>query len=557
MRHLLSVSLLSLVASGALAEDFTLNSAVSAVTIYPQGATVVRSMTFDVPAGQHRLMISDIPYQFNAQTLQIFGGDGLVFGASQFINARVEADETQMSRRAALESQIEALEADITRHQQESAEAGLVINAANARIKLLESIGNQQAQGAVAALENQHVTVETLTALVSLVGSETLQALQDAQAARVSIAEINRQAEEVRKKLVEAREELAKLVAPAEWRYGLALDVEAGDAVSGQLQISYVIDEANWRPVYNFALDTGSDTLKVDRKVMITQRSGEDWQNAAVVVSTSTPFDWQSFALPYARLASIAPPAPPAPQVRMANDQLMGSIVMSAPEPVVMEESARMAGAAVNFQGITATYTLPAGSVISSNEETLVTLNSSEFDVNLSARANMREGNSRAFLIAEMVNTSEEPFLPGEASFFRDGAFASASEIGLVAAGATAELGFGKIDGLEVKRTTLRRETGESGVISTSNDQIEEYDLSVENVSNRAWDLVVYDSVPYSEQENLVIDWTARPRPTETDVEGRRGVMAWVFTLESGESQSIKLAYELEWPEGNVLLLQP
>ena len=429
-------------------------------------------------------------------------------------------------------------------------------NAATARINLLESLGNQQAQSAASALENQSISVETISSLVTLVGNETLLALQEAQAARVKIAAINRDSEELRQELSVAKEALARLAEPSDWRHGIALEVSAEAATAGELRISYVISEATWSPVYNFALDTASETLSVDRKVMIQQYTGEDWADSNIVVSTSTPFDGRSFYLPHARLAQIAPPPPPI-QLRSNSDQLSGVMSLAAPEPIMVEEEAQMAGAQANFQGVSVSYTLPAGTTISGVEEgTLVTLNSADFEASMSAQANW-VASDRAFLIAELTNTTNEPFLPGQASFFRDGAFVNEGHIELVAAGATTELGFGLIDGISVKRNTIRRETGESGVISTSNDRIEIYELNIENVSNRAWNVKVYDAVPYSEQEDLVIDWTARPRPTETDVDGRRGVMAWAFDLESGGSKSIQLSYELEWPEGNELHLRP
>lgn len=553
MRTLLSVSLVSLIASGVLAEEFTLDSAVSAVTVYPAGATITRNMEFDIPAGRHSLVISDIPYEFTRETLRIFGGDGLVFGASEIISARVQPDDLQLERREELESQIDSLEAQIVIKQEESAIAGLRINAAAARVKLLDSIGNQQAQGAASALEAESISVETLTALVSLVGSETLSALEDAQAARAEIAAINRSGEELRKDLGKANEELARMVAPADWSYGISLEVVAGADASGTLQISYVVDEAVWLPVYDFSLDTDSATMDVERKVMIGQFTGEDWVDAAITVSTSTPFDWRSFSLPYANLARFEPPVPPAPMLTMEMDAARGATFV-APTVIAIEEPAAMGGANLNFQGIIATYTLPAGTSIMANSEgTLVTLNSSEFTVDLSARANMGDNSDTAFLIAELTNSSEEPFLPGEATFFRDGAFVTSGEIEMIAAGSTAELGFGRVDGLMVKRSTLRREDGSSGVLTTSNDRIVEYELNVENVTNRAWDIVIYDRVPYSEQEDLLIDWSARPRPSETDVEGRRGVLAWAFALESGERQSVAFSYELNWPEGNEL----
>ena len=553
MRYFLSVSLVSLVASGALAAEFTLDSAVSAVTVYPEGATITRSMEFDIPAGKHRLIISDIPHQFARESLRIFGGEGLVFGASRTERIRVEPDDLQLERRAELERQVEALEAEITARQEEGAAAGLVINAANARIKLLDSIGNQQAQGAAGALENQNISMETLTALIALVGRETLSALQDAQVARVEIAAINRDMQDLREKLSKANEELAQMSEPSDWSYGISLDVEAEAATAGRLQISYVVYEvANWKPVYDFRLDTDARRLEIDRKVGLRQATGEDWDNAAITVSTTNPFSWDTFSKPQAQRASYEPPAPPQPQIRMEAEA--GSITFAAPQVMALEEPAAMGSAGFVMQGISATYILPEGTVVTGDgEPSLITINSAGFEVDISAQATMGR-NETAFMIAKFTNDSQEPYLPGEASFFRDGAFvAGGDEIELIAAGASAELGFGSIDGLLVERRTVRREDGESGVLTTSSDRVVEYELSVENVSSRDWNVVIYDRVPYSEQEDLVIDWRAQPRPSETDVDGQRGVMAWAFPLASGESRAVDFSYELQWPAGNEL----
>jgi uncharacterized protein (TIGR02231 family) len=550
MRYSLSVSLLSLMASGALADEFILQSTVNAATVYARGATITRAVSYDIPAGRHRLVIADIPYEFQTQTLQFRGGDGLVIHASQIISQRAPAENRQLERREALEAEIGALEAQMRNKQEESATAGLVINAANARIKLLDSIGSQQAQGAAAALETATLSTATISALVALVGDETLNALQEAQTARVEIANINRSMQEIQADLDKARAALARLVQPADWSYGLALQVEAEAASSGVLQISYVVDEASWYPVYRFMLDTETETMRVERRVTISQGTNETWENAAITVSTATPYQGGSFALPTANIARYEAPQPPLDTRRLSLSD-SGGMAMAAPNIEMMEEPARMSQATVSFQGITASYALPAGTVVSGNrEETTVALGQNSFDVALSARTSM---GSDAYVVAAWENTAGEPFLPGLATYFRDGAFVSDGRVDMVAAGATTMLGFGKINGLQVKRSTLRREDGSSGVLTTSNDRVVDYELSVENVSNRAWDVVLYDRVPVSEQEELVVDWSARPRPTQTDVEGRRGVLAWEFALASGARKAIKLSYELQWPEGNDL----
>ncbi len=562
MRYFLSVSLVSLLASGALAAEFTLDSTVSAATVFPNGATITRSMDFDIPAGRHRLTISDIPYEFAKQTLRIYGGEGLQIGATQISRSRSVVDDLQLEKRAQLEAKITSLEADILQSQEESASAALVIHAANARIKLLDSIGQQQAQGASAALETAVISVDTITALITLVGRETLNALQDAQAARVKIAEINRGAEELRQQLQDANEELDLLSAPSDWRFIVSFDVEAEAAAAGVLQLSYLVGgEIGWKPVYDFQLDTEAEELTIVRKVEVGQSTGEDWDQAQITVSTAVPFSDATFNLPSSNFARYLPPPPPAPELMRNSD----GVTFVAPEVVALEEPARMGGPRFEMQGLTATYILPEGTVISGAyegyEPALITIDTTRFEAKITARANMGSTESAAFVIAEFTNNSAAPFAPGSASYFLDGAFVRGGgwqdDIDLIAAGASATLDFGKINGLVVERRTLRREDGSSGVLTTSNDRVVEYELGVENVSNRAWDVVLYDRVPVSEQEELIVDWSARPRPTDTNIEGRRGVLAWAFPLESGDSRAIKLSYELQWPDGNELRVRP
>ena len=363
MRHFLSVSLISLIASGALAEEFSLDSAVSAVTIYPAGATITRSMAFDLPAGQHTLVISDIPYEIFKESLRVFAPDGLVLGASQIARSRMLPDVLLLEQREHLESKIDSLEAQILVSQEESAETGLLINAANARIRLLETIGTQQAQAAAGALESQTVSVETITALVSLVGAETLSALQEAHAARVEMAQISRAQVELQTSLREAQEELAQLVEPSDWQNVITLDVEVGAETTGSLSISYTNPEveggAGWQPVYDFHLDTDQQSLSIDRNAMVMQATGEDWDNATITLSTALPYSFESFDKPYGNRASYAPPPPPPQPLMMRSSD--SAAVFAAPEVVAIEEPSAMGGPSFLMQGITATYVLPAG----------------------------------------------------------------------------------------------------------------------------------------------------------------------------------------------------
>ena len=90
-------------------------------------------------------------------------------------------------------------------------------------------------------------------------------------------------------------------------------------------------------------------------------------------------------------------------------------------------------------------------------------------------------------------------------------------------------------------------------MISRANELIEEVRIGIRNLTGESWRLRVLDRVPYSEQENLEITWRAVPPPSETDVDGRRGILAWRFDLPAGQTREITLRHSLQWPEGMVL----
>jgi hypothetical protein len=78
-------------------------------------------------------------------------------------------------------------------------------------------------------------------------------------------------------------------------------------------------------------------------------------------------------------------------------------------------------------------------------------------------------------------------------------------------------------------------------------------EIAVENLTGEAWPLVVLDRVPVSEQDDLRITWSARPMPDETDVNARRGILAWRLDLDAGTRRTITLETRMSWPDGKVL----
>jgi uncharacterized protein (TIGR02231 family) len=160
-----------------------------------------------------------------------------------------------------------------------------------------------------------------------------------------------------------------------------------------------------------------------------------------------------------------------------------------------------------------------------------------------------------AYLQAAFTPPTGAPMLPGRVALFRDGTFVGNGEVPMTSGGTNAgkeiDLGFGVDDRVHVVRTALDRETGEHGILTSRKTDRRRYKITVENLHARPMDITVLDRVPYAEDENVTVTRLAESSaPTVTNMDDKRGVLAWSYTYGPGEARDILNGYEVSWPAG-------
>ena len=88
MRLCLAFLLLS---TPALADTIAARGPVTAVTLYPAGATVTRRVTFSAPAGQHEIVVPGLPAGTDPASLRVTAPAGVTVGAVSLATERVPA----------------------------------------------------------------------------------------------------------------------------------------------------------------------------------------------------------------------------------------------------------------------------------------------------------------------------------------------------------------------------------------------------------------------------------------------------------------------------------
>ena len=541
---LLSTALASLPAillpTVSLAETFQLTSQISNVIVYPNGAKVTRTAQFDLPAGSHQLQVLDLP-----QTVALDGIRAKLAGAQlgavtlrdDFVPPRAEVED---AARAAAERRLEAAREELQAHQDDIRSLHLSKEAADTAIGFLRGLTKSDALSGLSA--------EDLRDIARMMGEETFAARQAVLEADAEARQLSRDLPELQQAVEKAQQALDALVRGQDEVLLVEVAASTSAATEGTLEISYFIDAAGWRPVNDASLTLDSGMLQLDRGALVEQYSGENWQDVALTLSTSQPSGKVAASEIYSDFRQLVEPHRPLAKVRSESaapafaDMAAPMMEVAEAEPVVMAPPVALAG------GLILTYPYPQPvSLATGADAAKLSLGTLSFEATIEATA-VPLYDQTAFLTAKILNDSGEEILPSpETLLYLDGELVGRFDQPMLAAGDDLRLPFGPIEGLQLRREVTRNQ-GDRGILSKSNDRTEAIRITVDNLTNRAWDLRLIDRVPYGEQDDLQITWSALPEPNETDIDGRRGVLAWTFPLAAGAEKIIKLNQRISWP---------
>jgi uncharacterized protein (TIGR02231 family) len=508
---------------------------VDRVTLYQGVAQVTRQVQLDLGAGRHDVIVPDLPAGLSADGLQLRSDQQVVIGAVNLAYDRLPVTPDAPDPAVIAATQLIAqLQDKLRQSDADIAQIRLAAQVATDQIGFLQSLGQASLSGA---------TISDLQALAQMVGAQTLdlrsKALDAEQQAQAAI----RAQQPDRDALADAERALAALLAPKDAGAVLRLVLDTAVAGPVTLEITSIEGFATWAPVYDLRLGTGdAPALVIDRAVVLSQNSGQDWRDVQVTLSTAQP------------LAQIAPSGV-WPQLRriVSPAEVTGLQANAAPLPSRMLAADAAMTALADTSGAVVRYTYPARIDIRDGVEDLrLALDQLRFDADIWAEA-VPMADPVAYRMAGFTNAGAEILLPGAAVFYVDGAMVGQGFLPMLAAGAPLRLGFGPLDGLAVARVIPARSAGDAGVFTSDTALREQVQITLTNRTGQDWDVVLRDAVPYSEQDDLQIDVAARPAIDRRDIDGQRGIVEWDLRLPAGAAQVVSVDVTLRWPAGFVL----
>ena len=557
--NLPAACVLILVATPALAGEVDVRSAIESVTVYPDGATVTRTISVDLPQGDTTLIARDFPPGLDTASLRVEGETAapVVIGA---IDARAPRPERPATA-PELEKRWQAL-------KDERAALEDQIAAETARKRFAERFARETPFGL--GEKGEARPISDWRAAFGAVREEIRSADDAIRALKLKQREIDDEY---------ARVSQAMQANPAR-KMEVRIDLAANAGSRATFRVSYTVRGARWAPLYDARLDSGTrerkPALELVRRAEIVQQTGEDWSDVALSVSTVRTAKGGNGPELRPLIVRYAEPQAPAKTSRLLPDRLAmreerqanlaASYAGQVEENVTLVQQgasapaapAREQEAAIETGGYQALFRVPGRVTVATNEGAKsFRITTATIAPDLLVRA-VPALDETAYMEASFKHAEEAPLLPGRVSLYRDGIFVGRGLMALTPKDETLRLGFGADDKVKVARALTRKVEGSAGIISSAKTDEREFKITLRSGHDRPIKVVIEDQVPASEVADIQVEMLpVTTPPTERDVRDRRGVLAWSFEAAPGEAKEIKLGWRMRWPGDKLVAYGP
>ncbi|SFD79912.1 DUF4139 domain-containing protein [Massilia yuzhufengensis] len=521
--------LLALAATSASAVE----APIQAVTLYPGSATVERVV--QVTPGMTQVEITGLLANFSTDTLRLQADPGIQVG--QVVTRDQGSADSPSPRAAELEAKAQALQDHIA-----------VIDADYKSAQLahayLERLGSGDNAAGRAAPGDAKTLLATLDA-IRKGGSDALERMHNAEVRKRVLV---KQLDVVNRELMKAR---------AGSRENRTMTVSIAARQPGRLLLSYQVNRAGWKPTYRASLDSSASTVELERMAAISQKTGEDWSNVKLRLSTGQPTLSVLAPDPSPWLLTWRPPQEvvtkfayaPAPSIQMRSD---ARSIRPMASPAPQAEADDYIAPVVETQGSFSTeYEVPAKvSLASDGREISVGL--SKQDLKVEQRVRIAPRNSNDAVLTAQAPRPDGVWIAGQVQLRRDGSYVGAQHWDPQAS-ERFSMAFGRDPLVRVAVENRNEKSGQAGLFNRDNQRRIADTYVVTSFHRQPIDILLLEPMPVSQSDKVTVKTGFSPEPTVKEWEQRRGLVGWERRLKPNETARFNVDYTIDYPkEGSV-----
>lgn len=358
--------------------------------------------------------------------------------------------------------------------------------------------------------------------------------------AKMRMAEIERVRKELQDEIDVLSYELNDIRSIVENRKTIIFDGHPEGAKNYRIQLSYILYGASWRTYYELRAQPSKGNIGLSYFGKIAQRTGEDWENTKLVLSTAQPAlggtapvpqPWYIDHYQYVRADRGFLAETEAPEEALKMEPLI-----AAPPPAPPVEA-----------GVSIWYPLPGRYTIKSGDpEKKIKIYSSSFEADFEYFIIPRI-TQLAYSTGKMKNTSDYLFIAGQAGTYVGDDFTGKTYVPTIAPDESTTVSFGVDDRVKVKRELKKSKVSKGGLFSGKTKYEFTYENSIKNFHNKKIQCTIVDQVPIPQDPDIKVkDVKIEPEPSEHDKD--IGIYYWKVSLDPSAEYKITISFTVEAP---------
>lgn len=524
---------------------------ITEVTVYPDRARVTRRGTITLTGTEQELTVLQLPGTLETESVRARGSGTVAVRLLGVRTEKVFVTEPTQQRLRQLTQRIRQLEAQKSKLQDQLASRRL-------QLKFVEGLSEKSIGFFASGLAKQQVGLNEAGKFLNFLGKNYNQYSSAITQYETQLLQLERQLD------VLHRQKLQQMHSPRfpDHFIGIVM-IEPNGEGEFELEISYVVGRASWKPLYDMRVDTASQQINLNYLAEIHQNTGEDWSNVLLTLSTAKPGlgtlppkldPWyvDVFYPPYPQVAEFALRK----QRTLSEGGNLGMAEESKSEenealPMVATPAkpsaipAQTVTASISKQGSVVTFKRDGESKIPSDGSPHKTIIFSEEYPFRPEFIAFPRSVSFAYLQAAVVNPlTGATLLPGRVNIFRDNTFVGTSDLENIAPGQEYKLMLGIDEGVKIERELVERQVDKK-LIGSQRRTIYAYRMTALNLRETPATLILREQLPVSRHELIKVRLTLSSPKIQP---GEMGLLEWLIELPAQGKQEFYYQFVVEHP---------
>ncbi len=536
-----------------------LKSSIKEVTLFTNGAQIIRSASINLQPGVSELVFEGISPYTNVSSIQPSGkGNFVILDSRHNIEYPEPVDNPEILIPAALQRKIEATNDSLNEINDDYEVIKDRKDLYSKQKEMLASNPLMRGGGNSDSLPVLKDVMEFYNIKMSAIHAELQKIRRDENKVIIRKTLLQNRYNELLAYKDRLISEKTSSTAPI---YQVIVTVSAKEPVTGSLSISYTCSNAGWTPAYDIRVKDIDAPVELTFKANVYQNTGEDWMNVKLKLSTNNPN--KSNIKPYLAAWYLNYYMPESISTSNFSMQKSGSAASREDVAMSMNEmdtkklsNAKMPSDYItSFQNMTVMeytidlpYSIPSDgkshNVLVQNHNNISTI------YNYFAAPKIDKD---AFLIAKLSGWQDLNLLAAKANIYFENSFVGETTIDPNIIADTLELSLGRDKGISITRKKLKDNEKEQ-IIGSSRLKTITMEVTVKNNKNSMVELTLDDQIPITKDKDIKVSFDLENFTGSYNE--TTGMLSWKMKLKPRESKVISFSYTIKFDKDRNLLLQ-